>query len=570
MSENAERAITVLMIDDDADDALLAGKLLSGVHASHYRMDWAKTYADGLTKLRANMHDICLLDYHLGPHNGLELLDEARRAGCRVPVILLTGLGAEEVDRAAMAAGALDYLSKGELTASNLERSIRYGLQQSRTLQALQQARDELEHKVEERTAELAASEEALREANNHLTSANAALAEANAALAEADRRKDEFLAMLAHELRNPLAPIRNAVHILRTFCNATCAISDQTARQRDMIERQVAHMAHLLDDLLDVSRITRGKIHLKRERLDLRVVAEQAIESMRSQIEARRLTLQWQATSAPLPVDGDPTRLEQVLRNLLHNAAKYTEPGGCIWVTMEAEAADAGAWRAVIRVRDSGEGIAPELLEHIFEPFVQAEQSLARTQGGLGIGLSMVKSLMELHGGVVEAHSRGLGQGSEFIVRLPLFAEMMEIASVAGHMESRLQGDQTGVLRRILVVDDNEDAAASLADLLEIWGHEVRTVHDGRQALAAAREWPPEIVLLDIGLPGMDGYEVAHRLRNETNTADAYLVALTGYGTEEDRIRALEAGFNRHLVKPVAPDVLNELLAHSRTCDSQ
>ena len=665
--------IQLLMIDDDEDDAQIVRGLLSGEHGAHYRLEWASTYHDGLARLCAHEHDICLLDYHLGAHTGLELLEAARRSGCQVPVIVLTGLGADEVDRAAMAAGALDYLSKGELTASHLERSIRYGLQQSNTLQALRHAHEDLEHKVEERTAELAASEELSRriiessldcikvlnlegkllsmspggqrlleiedldpylgqswinfwneedrgmvgeavgqaraggvgqfqafcptargtpkwwdviitpirgaaghperllavsrdvterkQAEEALLSANSALSEANAALAEADRRKDEFLAMLAHELRNPLAPIRNAVHILKTCCTASCAISDQTARQRDMIERQVAHMSRLLDDLLDVSRITRGKIQLKRERLDLRAVAEQAIESMRSQIDARRLTLEWQATSAPLPIEGDPTRLEQVLRNLLHNASKYTAPGGCIWVMVDAEAADTMAWQAVVRVRDSGGGIAPELLKHIFEPFVQAEQSLARTQGGLGIGLSMVKNLVQLHGGGVEAHSQGLDQGSEFVVRLPLLGEMVERSGTAVPAQLRRHEDQAENPRRILVVEDNVDAAASMGELLRIWGHEARTVHDGRQALVVARAWQPEVILLDIGLPLMDGYEVARRLREEPATAGAYLVALTGYGAEEDRRRALEAGFNQHLTKPVELEALQSLL---------
>ena len=401
-----ETAIPVLMIDDDEDDALLQRGLLAGVSAAFYRVDWAASYEAGLERLCEDRHAICLLDYHLGARNGIELLAEARRRQCRMPVIMLTGLGDEEVDRAAMAAGALDYLSKGELTAALLERSIRYGLQQAGTLAALRQAQENLERKVEERTAALAASEEALRQANERLI--------------EADRRKNEFLAMLAHELRNPLAPIRNAVQVMRL----SAAADPRMQRQRDIVDRQVAHMARLLDDLLDVNRITRGKIELKRERLDLRLVAEQAAESMRSLIEDRQQQFFFQRPSAPLPIDGDPTRLEQVVRNLLHNANKYTEPEGCIWLMVGVEADGACEGCAVVRVCDSGNGIAPELMRHIFEPFVQAEQSLARTQGGLGIGLSMVKTLVEMHGGRVEAHSPGLGQGSEFIIYLPLLTD--------------------------------------------------------------------------------------------------------------------------------------------------
>ena len=250
------------MIDDDEDDALLVRKLLHAAPGTHYRVEWAASYEDGLTRMCGADHDICLLDYNLGAHNGLDLLSEARRGQCRVPVIILTGLGAEEIDQAAMEAGAMDYLSKNGLSASQLERAIRYSLRQNETLQALRRAQETLEHKVEERTAELTASEEALRQTNGQLTAANVALA-------DADRRKDEFLAMLAHELRNPLAPIRNAVQILRLAGSD----QDQSHKQREMIDRQVTHMSRLLDDLLEISRITRGKIELKREKLDLRRV---------------------------------------------------------------------------------------------------------------------------------------------------------------------------------------------------------------------------------------------------------------------------------------------------------
>lgn len=372
--------------------------------------------------------------------------------------------------------------------------------------------------------------------------------------LLEADRRKDQFLAMLAHELRNPLAPVRYAAQML-----CLGELPGQMKKQCEMIDRQVSHMGRLLDDLLDVSRITQGKIQLKREKTDLRTVIEQAIEGMRAIIEGRGQYYAFKEPGIPLPIEGDPTRLEQVVRNLLHNANKYTEEGGCIGISVELEAENDHPGRAVIRVCDSGVGIDPEILEHIFEPFVQAEQSLARTQGGLGIGLAMVRNLVQLHGGSVEVHSAGTGCGSEFIVRLPL--------AETGGVEVRAAcdaGSPAGSCR-VLVVDDNVDAAASLSELLELWGHEVRTAFDGPHALGTAREWRPEIVLLDIGLPGMDGYEVAQNLRREPATARTCLVALTGYGAEEDRRRSQEAGFDDHLTKPVELERLQGVLHHCR-----
>ena len=379
------------------------------------------------------------------------------------------------------------------------------------------------------------------------------ALQKANAALAEADRRKDEFLAMLAHELRNPLAPIRYAAQML-----CLSGLTGKMKKQCDVIDRQISHMGRLLDDLLDVSRITQGKIQLKRESVDLQSVVEQAVDSLRPMIEERGQHLRYQGPGTPLPVDGDPTRLEQVIRNLLHNAHKYTAEGGCIGVSTGQEVQNGQEW-AVICVYDSGAGIAAELLGRVFEPFVQAEQSLARTEGGLGIGLAMVKRLVQMHGGSVEAQSEGMGRGSEFIVRLPLAQSgLME------HQTEREVESEPGHCR-VLVVDDNADAAASLGELLGLWGHDVRTAFDGPKALATAREWRPEVILLDIGLPGMDGYEVARHLREEPATADAFVVALTGYGAEDDQRRALAAGFNQHLTKPVEIAQLQMLLGESR-----
>ncbi len=369
--------------------------------------------------------------------------------------------------------------------------------------------------------------------------------------LQDADRRKDEFLAMLGHELRNPLAPIRNAAQVIRLLSPS----DPNVRRSTEVIERQVEHMSRLVEDLLDVSRITRGKITLQKEPVELAAVLARAVETARPLIDARRHRLTVTLPSTVLRVNADPTRLAQVVANLLTNAAKYTEEGGHITLGVESDADT-----ATIRVRDTGVGIPREMLSRVFELFTQVERSLARSEGGLGIGLTLVKNLVELHGGTVEAHSDGPGRGSEFVVRLPVLS--LPHAANAG------EGERTRSLavpsRRILVVDDNVDAAQSLAMLLQVSGHEVRTAHDGPTALQLAQTWPPQAVLLDIGLPRMDGYEVARRLRQQPAMENALLVALTGYGQEEDRRRALEAGFNAHLVKPADADELRHLLARS------
>jgi two-component system CheB/CheR fusion protein len=366
-------------------------------------------------------------------------------------------------------------------------------------------------------------------------------------ALAEADRHKDEFLAMLAHELRNPLAPIGNAAQLLRLRGRDDPSLR----RVTEMMERQVRHMARLVDDLLDVSRIAGGKIALRKERIDLALVTRQALESVSDLIQAREHELSLSLPFSPLWLEADPVRLEQIIQNLVENAAKYTEPGGRIWV----DAARKGD-EMVLRVRDTGVGIAPDLLPRIFDLFTQADRSLDRSQGGLGLGLTLVRRLVQKHGGTVHAESAGPGKGSEFIVRLPGSPPPLPAATA---VTSRAGGSISP--RRVLVVDDNADAATSLADLLAVIGHEVRVAHTGPAAIEAAATFRPEVLLLDIGLPGMDGYEVARRVREHSALKETLLVALTGYGQEEDRQRAAEAGFDHHLTKPVAWEELEKAL---------
>jgi PAS domain S-box-containing protein len=379
---------------------------------------------------------------------------------------------------------------------------------------------------------------------------------QARDALAEADRRKDEFLAMLSHELRNPLAPLANAAHVLET------AGRDEVACRRaaGVIGRQVQHLARLVDDLLDVARVTRGKVELRKEPVELAAVLRRAVETSRPLLDARRHELALSLPAAPVPLEADPTRLAQVVSNLLNNAAKYTPEGGHIWL-----AGEGAGGQAVVRVRDDGGGIPPEFLPRAFDLFAQGDRSPARAEGGLGIGLSLVRSLVELHGGTVEAASDGPGRGSEFVVRLPLAAGRPAAEGPRGEAAAgggRKAGPGKPAAQRVLVVDDNRDSADSLALLLSLWGHEARVAYDGPAALEAARDYRPGLVLLDIGLPGMTGLEVARRLRQEVGLRDALLVAMTGHGRDEDRRRSQEAGLSAHLVKPVAPEELAGLLA--------
>ncbi len=365
--------------------------------------------------------------------------------------------------------------------------------------------------------------------------------------LANADRRKDEFLAMLAHELRNPLAPLGTSLELLGP------AVAGRE-RFLDMAKRQVKHLVRLVDDLLDVSRITRGKITLRKEPVLLADVVARAVELARPLVDTRGHALTVSLPSEPVRVEADAVRLTQVFANLLGNAAKYTPPRGSIWLTAECVGDE-----VAVRVRDTGVGLPPELLPHIFDLFVQGDASLDRTRGGLGIGLTLVRALVELHGGRVEARSAGLEKGSEFVAWLPVLPSGFPALAAAPEVARAAAGD--GRLK-ILLVEDHQDTAESLAAMLEGWGHEVRVAFDGLNALRAAAALAPDVVLSDLGLPGMDGYELARQLRQQPGFGRVLLVALSGYGREEDKRRALEAGFDHHLVKPPDMDVLQDLLA--------
>lgn len=363
-------------------------------------------------------------------------------------------------------------------------------------------------------------------------------------------RRKDKFLSMLAHELRSPLPPIMNALHVLRLSAGASGPI--QKAEQ--MIDRQVRHLSRIVEDLVDVARINNGSIPVRTERLDLARVVRQSVEDRRSVFDAAGLTLNLIAPSLPVWVMGDAMRLEQVVANLLDNAVKFTPHEGCVTVEVTFNEARTDA---VITVHDTGIGIEPEMLAHIFDVFGQADGSLDRSRGGLGLGLSVAKGLVELHGGSIQAASDGLGKGTQFTIRLPCLSETPALVDVP----AAIRPAEHHV--RILVIEDNRDSADSLKLLLETCGFDVTVAYTGWQGLAAARAVQPSIVLCDIGLPGMDGFALASALRQHPGTARARLIAVTGYGREEDRNRALLSGFDAHMVKPVEPDsLLEQILA--------
>jgi two-component system CheB/CheR fusion protein len=382
---------------------------------------------------------------------------------------------------------------------------------------------------------------------------AEAELRDANLQLAEADRRKNEFLAVLSHELRNPLAPITNSLYIL----DHAEPGGDQASRAKQTIGRQVTQLSNLVNDLLDVTRIARNKVRLQNERLELNDLVRRAVEDNRSHFERAGIRLELAEAPRPVVMVADGTRVAQVVGNLLHNAAKFTLRGGYTRVSISSEDG-----QAVVRVQDNGVGISSENLARLFQPFMQAEHTLDRSKGGLGLGLALVKGLVELHGGTVSAHSEGLGKGTEFIVRFPLASD---VPAEAGDSHIRPVASR----RRVLIIEDNVDAADSLREALELGGHEVEVAYNGPDGLAKARVFEPEVVFCDIGLPGMDGFEVARVFRADNALKRTLLVALSGYALPEDVKRAQEAGFESHLAKPPSIEKLYRLLGAMRGVES-
>jgi two-component system, chemotaxis family, CheB/CheR fusion protein len=398
--------------------------------------------------------------------------------------------------------------------------------------EALHAANEQLEKRVRDRTAELERANEVLRRAES--------------ALREADHQKNQFLAVLSHELRNPLAPIRNGLYILERAPHE----SDQAERARAVIDRQVAHMTRLVDDLLDISRIAHGKVQLQRKTLDLDELVQRTVEDLRSIFVESDVKLDVRGAGRPLWVNGDVTRLAQAIGNLLTNAAKFTPRGGTATVSARLHAG-----HAVVDVKNTGSGIAPEVLAHLFEPFAQADTSLDRSKGGLGLGLALVKGLVEMHGGSVSAASEGSGAGATFTIRLPLHVE-------ATKTKSPRAAANDGPGRRVLVIEDNIDAADTLRDALELGGHVVEVAYDGAKGIEKAFAFEPDVVLCDIGLPGMDGYDVARTMRADAKLNNIGLIALSGYAQPDDVSKAKDAGFDAHIAKPPTIESVERNLA--------
>jgi two-component system, sensor histidine kinase len=512
----------ILLVDDDP--ALLTSLSAAlRLREPKVTVDRAESAACALKHIESEKYDAIVTDIKMPGMDGLSLLAELRKRIPEVPTLLITGHGQHDLAVQALRGGAFDFIQKPidrDYFIASLKRAVQVR-QLSRQVELqkrdLERHAANLERKVMERTRQLQ----------------------------DANQAKDKFLAMLAHELRNPLATIRSAVE-LQALC-----LPDDPARTeaQEAIAEQVRHMARMLDDLLDISRITRNRITLEQECLDCRDVVATGVRSLRGTFAERRLDVDVQIGGKPVWVMGDRTRLEQIVVNILNNAAKYTDPGGRVRVRLDSQDGF-----AVLAIQDSGIGISPEMLNQVFELFTQVDDSLHRSQGGLGIGLSLVKRLVEMHGGTVEAASEGANRGSTFTVRIPLSDQLFE-------RPTRVPAPiRRGSSYRVLVVEDNRAIATLTRKLLEVSGHcVVGVAADGPAAIEAARTLHPQIVLIDIGLPGMDGYELAAQLRNLPSRNGQLLIALTGYGQEEDRRRSTAAGFDLHLVKPVSLDALQE-----------
>ncbi len=546
MTSREAPGLRVLLVETDEKNAGRLRDLLAQMPV-RVEVDWARSFEAGIDRMTSSRYDAHLVAGQVGDRSGLDVLRAYRESEGDAPVLLLSDVGDRALDLAAMENGAAGFVVMELLDAELLERSIRYAVEARRQEAVLRSAREELRERVEERST-------SLETINTALAMEVAERRRAEQRLRDVDRRKNEFLATLAHELRNPLAPIGHATEILARLGDGE-EDRFRAADARKVIERQVIHLVRLIDDLLDISRISHGRIGLRPELVTLASVVESALEAAGPLFLGRQHTLEVIVPEAPIVFYADPVRLAQILTNLLSNAARYTERGGTILVEaiLENEI-------AVLRVVDSGIGIAPDALAHIFTMFSQAPEALALDQGGLGIGLALAKQLAELHGGSLTAASDGPGKGSTFTLRLPV-----ETRSTAPLEPPPRALAPPVTPRRILVVDDNVDAAQTLAELLGLDGHKVHVAHDGPSAVESARQLSPDVVILDIGLPGFSGLEVARRLREEPTLYGLFLVALSGWVQPEDLVRSREAGFDHHLAKPVDVGTLVRLLARAR-----
>jgi signal transduction histidine kinase len=583
---DSDAKVSILLVDDQPSRLLTYESVLSGLGQN---LVSARSGLEALDKLMRQEFAVVLLDVSMPDMDGFEaarLIHEHPRFE-KTPIIFVTGVHVSELDRlTGYKVGAVDYVSipvVPEILRSKVAVLVELYLKRrelrelNRTLALANERLAEANTTLQaEKTRELQMLNRDLQRANTELEQANRTLqnevaerSRVEQALKEADRHKDEFLAMLAHELRNPLAPILNAVQLMRRK-----SLGDpQLVWSRDVIERQLAQLTRLVDDLLDVSRITRGKINLAREPVEIGGLVARAVETVQPLIVERGHQFTIDVPNEPIRVYGDPLRLTQALGNVLTNAAKYTERAGRISL-IARPSGDV----VEIRVRDTGIGIPSAHLPMIFDMFTQLRNDTGRSQSGLGIGLALVRKLLEMHGGTVTASSEGDGLGSEFLIRLPVIGnDTVRVSGIAGGQANGRAASVDApaaedasitpqVRRRILVADDNSDALESLATLLELGGHEVFSAANGALALESAERHLPEVALLDIGMPKLDGYEVARRIRAQPWGRSITLVALTGWGQDSDRRRSGEAGFDSHLVKPLDLDKLTELLGRLPT----
>jgi len=578
LAGNGEDKVNILLVDDQPARLMSYDAILSvlGQNLVH-----ARSGTEALARLMEGDYAAILLDINMPGMDGFEtaaLIHQHPRFE-KTPIIFVTAVHVTDLDRLkGYELGAVDYVYVPvvpEILRGKVQVLVEL-YRQRRELERLNKSLAEANAALQaEKARELEALNATLAQANAELAQANRTLqaeiaerVKAQEALEAADRRKDDFLAMLSHELRNPLAAIQGSIELMQRK-----SIDDVELQwARDVVARQNRHLTRLIEDLLDVSRITRGNLNLQKEPVEIREVAQLAVETARPLIEARRHQLTVALPELPLHVEGDPVRLTQVISNLLTNAAKYTDEGGRIDLLVERESGEGAGQRVVIRVKDNGRGIAPDDIPRLFEPSTHEERLNSGAHGGLGIGLIVVRGLVEMHGGVVEACSDGPDRGSIFSVKLPLLpvealtftvapAPTREVTpTTAVAPGSGAETEQAPL--RILVVDDNQDSAISMTLLLELQGHEVHVAHAGPAALRVASDKRPDVILLDIGMPGMNGYEVAKQLRAQHEFADTLLVAITGYGRASDVKQTQSAGFDYHLVKPVDYEKLQAVLA--------
>ncbi|MET0535793.1 MAG: response regulator [Steroidobacter sp.] len=530
--------VNILLVDDQPGRLLTYESILEELGQN---LITARSGEESLQRLLEHEVALILLDVSMPGMDGFEtaavIHDHPRFES--IPIIFVTGVHDSEFDALkGYRLGAVDYVSipiVPEILRSKVSVLVELYCQR-RELQRLNRSLAEANTTLQAEKAQ-------------ELERVNQNLEQANAALRDADRHKDEFIAILAHELRNPLAPIRSAIDVMSLMQLE----QPQLRWAREVIDRQTTHLSRLVDDLLDVSRISRGTIKLNKELLTLRTILERSVEAAQPIISARNHELQIDCSSDDATVEGDPTRLVQILSNLLNNAAKYMQTSGTILLRASVEES-----HAVFSVKDSGIGLTSEALPKLFNLFSRVHEASDKAPSGLGIGLALVRQLVELHGGTVNATSPGLNRGSEFTVRLPLSTVSAAAANADEHADS---SDSPAHNLRVLVADDNHDALESLALLLQVCGYEARKASDGAETLQAVSAWRPDVVLLDIGMPILDGYEVARRIRSEPWGAGMFLVAISGWGQSEDRKRATEAGFDLHFRKPIGLPVLESIL---------